>query len=160
MRLHLVRHAHAGQRLPGGRDRYRPLSPQGRERADALVELFAGVTIDRLLSSPATRCQQTLGSLSRATGLEVEEFPALWEGSDTLTTMTDLECAADQGVQPGHALVACSHGDIIPALIDQLGLRGVPIRGRGCELGSVWVLERSHGSWTEARYVSPRDPLA
>ena len=53
-------------------------------------------------------------------------------------------------------MVACSHGDVIPALLEQLGGRGVPLTGRGCELGSVWVVERDGRSWTGARYVNPR----
>lgn len=152
MQLYLVRHAHAGSRLPGGRDRYRPLSPQGRERAEVLAALFADLRLDRLVSSPATRCQQTLAGLSRSTGLEVEELPGLWEGSNTLDTMAELE-ALD-----GRRIVACSHGDVIPALIEQLGMRDVPVQGRGCELGSIWIVERDRErrSWTGARYVGPR----
>ncbi len=151
MRLYLIRHAHAGQRLPGGRDRYRPLRPDGRARAEALVDLFDGLAIDRLLASPATRCQQTLGALAHARGLEIEENPDLWEGMDTRRTLTELTALTDEHV------VACSHGDIIPALLDQLAARGVPLAGRGCELGSVWILDREAGeAWTSGRYVSPR----
>lgn len=150
--LYLVRHAHAGSRFPGGRDRYRPLSPQGRERAEILAGLFADVGVDRLVSSPATRCQQTLAALARSTGLEVEELAGLWEGSNTLETLDQLE-----GLD-GQRIVACSHGDIIPALIEQLGMRDVPVQGRGCELGSIWVLERDRErrAWNGARYVGPR----
>jgi 8-oxo-dGTP diphosphatase len=152
MQLYLVRHAHAGQRLPGGRDRYRPLSPEGRERAAALADLFTGCDIDRLLSSPATRCQQTLETLAASTGQAIEDFALLWEGSDTADTLSALESLDDEVV------VACSHGDIIPALIDQLAVAGVPVSGRGCELGSIWVVERDRdrGDWAGARYVGPR----
>lgn len=152
MRLHLIRHAHAGQRLHGGRDRYRPLSQQGRERAAGLVALFDGVAVDSLLSSPATRCLQTLESLSLTLGLAIHEEPILAEGADTRRTLDVL--AALEGEQ----VVACSHGDVIPALLEQLGAMGVPLAGRGCELGSVWVVERDGGRWTGARYVNPRAP--
>lgn len=151
MRLYLIRHAHAGQRLPGGRDRYRPLSPQGQERAAALAALFAGVSIDRLLASPATRCLQTLDALSAACGHPIDERASLGEGTDTRQTMADLESLDDDRV-----VVACSHGDVIPALLEQLGELGVPLAGRGCELGSVWIVDRSDGRWTGARYVNPR----
>ncbi len=151
MALYLIRHAHAGQRLPGGRDRYRPLSPQGHERAAALAELFDGIAIGRLLASPATRCLQTLGPLSRACGASIDEDPGLFEGSDTRQTLADLEALELEGT-----VVACSHGDVIPAVLEQLSGLGIPLAGRGCELGSIWILDRSDGRWTGARYVNPR----
>ncbi len=151
MRLYLIRHAHAGARLPGGRDRYRPLSPDGRQRASDLVELFAGIEIDRLLSSPATRCLQTLESLAHDRGMTIDEEPTLGEGADTRRTLADLA-----SFEPDRAVVACSHGDVIPAVLEQLGRAGVPLAGRGCELGSVWIVQRRGGAWTEARYVNPR----
>lgn len=151
MQLFLIRHAHAGQRSNDGRDIYRPLSPQGRERADELVDVFVDQPIDRLLSSPATRCAQTLAPLGSARTLPVEECDALWEGSSIDDALLAME------IKDVEAVVACSHGDIIPALIDRLGGRGVPISGRGCELGSIWVLEFGNRRWQSARYVSSRD---
>ncbi len=153
MRLYLIRHAHAGQRLPGGRDRYRPLSPQGHERAAALAELFDGIAIGRLLASPATRCLQTLEAVSRSCGRPIDEDPGLFEGSDTaaaLAGLAELTDLADDSV------VACSHGDVIPAILEQLGGLGVPLAGRGCELGSIWIVDREGARWTGARYVNPR----
>lgn len=151
MRLYLIRHAHAGSRLPGGRDRYRPLSAQGRERASELAELFGGLTIDRLLASPATRCQQTLAVMAQTHGVPVDEDPTLFEGSDTRQTLADLASLEAEPV-----VVACSHGDVIPAVLEQLGDLGVPLAGRGCELGSIWVVDREDGRWVQARYVNPR----
>lgn len=152
MQIYLIRHAHAGQRRKDGRDIYRPLSADGAQRAEQLVELFAGTVVDLVLSSPATRCVQTVEPLGRARDLTVAEHQSLWEGSSTWDALADL------GSLNADRVVACSHGDVIPALIDQLGSEGVPIRGRGCELGSVWVLDRDRrrGRWTGARYVGPR----
>lgn len=154
MRIHLIRHAHAGQRRSDLHDKYRPLTPEGHERAEALVQLFANETVDRLLTSPATRCGQTLGPLAAARGLEVEECEALWEGSLITDTLAAIVSA---GSAPGcDSIVACSHGDIIPGVIEMLGSDGVEISGRGCELGSVWILEHDGGRWRQARYVSSR----
>ncbi len=156
MRLYLIRHAHAGARLPGGRDRYRPLSPAGHERADDLVHLFDGLPIDRLLTSPAVRCRQTVEALSRVRGLAIEEDDQLFEGADTRATLAVLAQLATAGAD---RVVACSHGDVIPALLEQLADSGVPISGRGCELGSVWVVDHQRGRWAGARYISPRTSL-
>lgn len=150
MRLYLIRHAHAGQRLPNGHDRYRPLSSQGHDRAGALATLFEDIVIDRLLASPATRCQQTLAVLSHISGVAIDEDALLFEGSDTRETLAKLET-----LDVNHAVI-CSHGDVIPALLEQLGAIGVPLAGRGCELGSVWIVDRQDGQWTGARYVNPR----
>lgn len=150
MQVYLVRHAHAGQRQQDGRDIYRPLSARGRDRATELVTLFADLAIDRLLSSPATRCAQTLEPLAAARGLDIVEHDGLWEGSsiaDALSAVLSQRAAS---------IVACSHGDVIPAVIDLLAGQGVPVSGRGCELGSVWILEMERGRCSAARYVPAR----
>jgi 8-oxo-dGTP diphosphatase len=152
MQIYLIRHAHAGQRRSDRRDIYRPLSVDGSRRAEELVELFAGVAVDRLVSSPAVRCVQTLEPLGRARALPVTEHQSLWEGSTTWDALAGL------ATLEGEEIVACSHGDIIPAVIDELGSQGVPVSGRGCELGSIWVLHRDREGavWTRARYFSPK----
>jgi 8-oxo-dGTP diphosphatase len=154
MQVFMVRHAHAGQRNHDGRDIYRPLSENGRQRADELIEVFAGQPVDRFLSSPATRCVQTLDPLALARGMVVEECQELWEGSSIAEALSVLEAADVENV------VACSHGDIIPALIDTLNGQGVTVSGRGCELGSVWVLDFEHGRWQTARYAGSDRALA
>lgn len=151
MQLFMVRHAHAGQRSHDGRDIYRPLSDTGKQRAVELVEVFAGRPIERLLSSPATRCSQTLAPLAADRGLPVEETESLWEGSSIADAVAAMEAVG------AGAVVACSHGDIIPAMIDLLATQGAEVSGRGCELGSIWVLDHEDGRWQRARYVSSRD---
>lgn len=129
------------------RDIYRPLTDEGHRRAGELAELLADEPVGRLLSSPATRCAQTLGPLSHTRGIELEECAELWEGSGVDEALALL-------AQPGfEGVVACSHGDIIPAAIERLGDTGVPVHGRGCELGSVWVLGHDGSQWTGAHYV-------
>ena len=128
-------------------DRYRTLSPDGHARAEQLVTLLSDQPITRVMASPATRCQQTLQPLATATGCELLEIEALWEGS-----LIDDALAA-LAVDVDGAVVACSHGDIIPGLIDRLGEMNVPITGRGCELGSIWVLDYVDGRWERATYA-------
>ncbi len=153
MQLYMVRHAHAGQRSHDGRDIYRPLSPEGHDRATELIQLFGDKPIDRVLSSPATRCAQTVAALAADRRMEVEECQALWEGSSIDDARTALEVLDDQSV------VACSHGDIIPSLIENVAGLGAEISGRGCELGSIWVMEFDQGRWQSARYVNSRDQV-
>lgn len=146
MKIFLIRHAHAGHRSPGGRDIYRQLSPRGQERADELARALADQGAVRILSSPATRCVQTVAPLAELAGVVVEECQPLWEGSGIDEA---LDLLAIEG--PG-CVVACSHGDIIPGVIELLAGMNVPVQGRGCELGSIWILEFDGGRWTGARY--------
>jgi 8-oxo-dGTP diphosphatase len=147
MRLYLIRHAQAGDRTFGHRDLYRQLTSQGVERAKAISELLADVGIDRVLSSPATRCVQTVQPLASGLGLEVEEHPDLWEGTLTAHVLALLTA----GDAPSVAV--CSHGDVIPAVVDAVAGLGAEVRGRGCEKGSIWVLDHVEGSWRRATYV-------
>ena len=112
--------------------------------------MLADRPITRVLSSPATRCTQTVEPLARGLGLEVEEAAALAEGSSWDEVVELL--ARDQDGE----VVACSHGDVIPELIDGLAAQGVAVSGRGCEKGSIWVLEGDGRQWLRARYVSKK----
>jgi broad specificity phosphatase PhoE len=147
MNVYLIRHAHAGARGDGPRDVYRPLSPKGHQRAADLAAMLAGTAVTRIVSSPATRCTQTVEPLARRLGLEVDEHPDLWEGSELGDVLAVL-CG-----HQGGDLVACSHGDVIPDVLDHLAAAGVDLQGRGCEKGSLWVLERYDGEWVRGRYV-------
>ncbi|MCP3990813.1 MAG: histidine phosphatase family protein [Actinomycetia bacterium] len=147
MRLYLIRHAHAGDRAPGHRDLYRQLSPRGIKRARVISDLLADVGISRILSSPATRCIQTVEPLAANLGLEIEEQPDLWEGS----LVSHVLALLTMGDSP--AMAACSHGDIIPAVIEAVAGEGATLAGRGCEKGSIWILDHVDGSWSRATYV-------
>ncbi|MGF1595769.1 MAG: histidine phosphatase family protein [Acidimicrobiales bacterium] len=147
MRLFLIRHAQAGDRRAGTRDRYRPLSPSGHERARGIADLLAATGIGAILSSPATRCVQTVDPLAVRLGLTVAEDDALWEGSA-------VESALAAVVVAGHrTVVACSHGDLIPEIIETVAHSGATIRGRGCAKGSIWVVDGKPGRWSSARYL-------
>jgi phosphohistidine phosphatase SixA len=135
--LYLVRHGKAGSRHEfSGNDRLRPLSPAGRRQADALATRLVEAGVKHFISSPYTRCVQTLRPAAKAIGAKVETEERLSEGHSfvgVLELMTE--------VSDGTAL--CSHGDVIPETISAL-------EHRGCEFlseadwrkGSVWVLQR------------------
>lgn len=148
MRLYLIRHAHAGNRLVGGRDLYRPLSEQGRKQALAIADLLAGAGVERVLASPASRCVQTVEPLAARLGLDVIEQPDLWEGSPTAHVLALLDQHRNHA-----AVVACSHGDVIPETIEALGRGGTTVTGRGCAKGSVWLLDHDGERWATARYL-------
>jgi 8-oxo-dGTP diphosphatase len=104
----LLRHASAGHRhdWPGD-DEHRPLDAKGRREAEEIAETFGGEDIRRVLSSPYTRCVQTVEPLAAALGLEVEVDERLAEGAG--------DAARPLLEEPG--VVACTHGDVIHNLL-------------------------------------------
>lgn len=149
MTLLLVRHADAGDRAAWtGDDRARPLSATGREQALAIAERYAASPLERIVSSPARRCVDTVEPLASARDLPVETEEALAEGAPFDLVDRLLRRLADADV------LLCSHGDIVQATITELRRRGV-ITGRPeWAKASTWVLD---GWPTPARtdYVPP-----
>ncbi len=151
MSLYLVRHADALSRHGWtDDDTLRPLSPKGAAQAAGLVDLLDGRRIDTIVSSPAVRCTQTVGPLADARGLTVVEDPALWEAMP-LAPVRRLVDELD------HAVI-CSHGDLIPDLVDQLIGEGMEAVGRDCKKGSTWVLEREGATFVRGTYLEPPKP--
>jgi 8-oxo-dGTP diphosphatase len=105
--LLVIRHARAGDSSTWqGDDRLRPLDKRGTKQARALVETLASFEIERILSSPADRCVQTVEPLAAARGLSVETRDELGE-----------ERQWRDGVQLARSLVTepvaiCVHGGL------------------------------------------------
>jgi broad specificity phosphatase PhoE len=136
--LYLLRHAQAGSRATwnGDDDTRRPLTGQGRRQSADLVGLLCDMPIDRIFTSPYLRCVETVAPLGARLGTDVEVTDALAEGPERAA----LELARSLG---SANTLFCSHGDIIPALLDTFrrtdGLDLGP--DPKCQKGSVWVLE-------------------
>lgn len=126
MVIHLIRHAHAGRRREWtGDDSLRPLSEKGRAQARVIAQCLEGAALDLLLSSRFLRCVQTLEPLAEGSGLAVANDPALTEGATGAAALDLLIAAAAEGQRVG----ACSHGDVIPAMIDEAVARGAVLDG-------------------------------
>ena len=135
MSIFVVRHAKAGSRHNwDGDDTERPLSKGGRRQADALAERLAGEAISGLWSSPYVRCMETLVPLGVRLDLEVVAEPRLGEGEGLSGSLELLHEVPD-------GAVLCSHGDIVPALLDALVRRGTDLLTRpDWRKGALWVL--------------------
>ncbi len=118
--LVIVRHAKSLPRSTwSGADTLRPLDARGRERAEALAPILAAYSVTRVLTSPSVRCVETvlpyavaaeLGTRLKA-GLSEEGFaqrPA--RASNHLT----------QVLERGDPAVLCSHGPVLPVLVEAL----------------------------------------
>jgi 8-oxo-dGTP diphosphatase len=149
--LYLVRHGAAGERQEwDGEDSLRPLSKKGERQAAGLVDLLGGREIEVILTSPYVRCRQTVEPLAAATGLKIVEHPALAEAE---TGKSSRDLARDMA---GTNAVLCSHGDVIPALLDWMARRGMPLQPPfDCQKGSTWEVEVRAGEFRHARYLPP-----
>jgi phosphohistidine phosphatase SixA len=148
--FYLVRHAKAGDRAKWTEDdRLRPLSKAGRRQAEALVRSFNGLRIDRILSSPFVRCEQTVRPLALDRGLRIEPAEELAEGAP-LEGLLQLVAELDED-----AVVVSGHGDLIPSMIEHLRDLGVPADDGPTKKGSTWILERERGAVVRARYLPP-----
>lgn len=142
MSLLLVRHAVALRRRDWTRpDHLRPLTPRGYAQAEQLPELLTPYVVERILSSPSVRCLETVQPLAARLALPVEELPQLAEGSGA--AFADLL----DGLGPN--LLVCSHGDVVPDLLDVLAPSGGA--DRPCAKGSTWVLDDD----APPRYLPP-----
>lgn len=126
----------------------RPLNSAGQAQARALAHVLEKFAPERLLSSPYTRCVQTLEPLAMLLGLEVEPVQELAEGHgyEAFELLRSI-AASDAAV--------CSHGDVIPEVLqtlvveDELDLGPNPRQAKG----STWVLESAGRRFISAAYL-------
>jgi 8-oxo-dGTP diphosphatase len=151
--LFLVRHAAAGSRSDWKKDdRLRPLSSRGEKQAQGLARTLAVHPIDRILTSPYVRCRQTVEPLADKLGMGIEERAELAEG-EGFKGARDL-CRELAGTNA----VLCSHGDVIPALLDWMARHGMALKSAfECKKGSTWEIEVRAGEFRRARYWPPPD---
>lgn len=152
MSVLLVRHAVAMERKDWhDDDQFRPLTERGQRQATGLVELLTPMGVGRVLSSPFTRCLQTVEPLAGAAGVAVEPCDALAEGEEgrALDLVLGLTGA-------GHAVVLCTHGDVLPWVLDALARRGLHLdEDLPCAKGSTWVLHDDGTRFVGAEYLRP-----
>jgi len=158
MTLLLVRHAEAESRSGwNAPDVLRPLSSRGRRQASGLVHLLGDrFPIGRLVSSPSLRCIETLSPLAAVLGLTLEVSSALAEGSEAEAAVKMARAGATLPWTEA-ALVLCSHGDLIPDLLEVIQASDDLDLGRcpRCQKGSTWAFEGKRRHFTTATYLPP-----
>lgn len=146
MTLLFVRHAAALRRRDWTKpDDLRPLSPRGYQQAESLPGTLARFDVARILSSPSTRCLETVQPLAARLGLPIEERRELAEGAGTaaLALLDGLDATT----------VLCTHGDVLPELLPIVVDPGaLPAGELPCEKGSTWAVEEAR---TRATYLPP-----
>ena len=148
--IYLVRHSKAGERrVWQGEDVDRPLSKTGWKQSQAVARRLSKKKVSSLYASPYVRCMQTLEPLGALVGLPVQAEQRLFE-DEPFEPVLDLINEVKDGA------VLCSHGDIIPAVINALVRRGMEVEtppdwGKA----SVWVLRRKGDRITRGKVWPP-----
>ena len=115
----LVRHASASDRDAWEEDdRLRPLDERGRRQAAELVGLLAAYQLERVLSSPALRCVETIEPLALARGLTIEARDELSEERQSLDGP-----ALVRSLQHVDAALSC-HGGLSEAVCGESQKKG------------------------------------
>ncbi len=150
-KLYLVRHAHAGSRGHGGQpDEERDLSERGWRQAEGICDELASHDIRRLVASPFRRCVQTLEPLGRKLGIPVDVDDRLAERS----TAADALAVAVETRH--HGAVLCSHGDVIPDLLEHLLASGTKVDDElRWPKASTWVFTWDGTRLAKGRYLDP-----
>lgn len=146
--IHVVRHAHAGDREAWPvDDDLRPLSQRGCGQAMRLPGQLPGVPAV-VYSSPSLRCIATVLPLARAHGLEITTLATLYEGGSADAMLDRLRGEPSP-------VVACTHGDVLADLVGVLIRAGVRLPSQHVEKASTWTLELRDGVISSARYAPP-----
>jgi broad specificity phosphatase PhoE len=153
LKLYLVRSGRAEPRSGArGGDRKRILTETGRRQAVGLVELLADTPVDRILTSPAVRCLETVAPLAARLGLPAEVDERLAAGVRSERALQLVRSLRDRSA------LLCSHRGPILGLLEHFLDGSLPPDARSCCAdGSVWVLDLPP---VGATYLRPREPRA
>ncbi|WP_127819131.1 NUDIX hydrolase [Microbacterium sp. CPCC 204701] len=135
----VLRHAKAVERGGWqGEDAERPLSPRGKKQATSIVGPLASFGARKLISSPATRCVRTITPLSEVLRRKVHTTQLI--GQDAWEDGTsDPRRIVGERVRARKPAVLCSHGPVLPDIMNEIALATGTLRGS--YLGSASALE-------------------
>lgn len=134
----VLRHAKATPRAGWeGADAARPLTPRGRRQAQGVVGPLRAFGVQRIVTSEALRCVQTVRPLAKAAGLPISRTALVtqdrWEEG-----RADPRSIVGKRVRARVPAVVCSHGPVLPDILAELALATGTLRGS--YLGSASAL--------------------
>ena len=119
-KLYLVRHAKSSWKNPSLSDQQRPLNDRGKKNAPDMGKRLAdaGVSIDRIISSPANRARSTAGYIATAIGYPEDDIivndDLYFHG---LNSMLDIIHGTGDGVQ---TLMLVGHNPDMTSMLNSL----------------------------------------
>jgi 8-oxo-dGTP diphosphatase len=122
--LVVVRHAEAQPRKTWtGPDPLRPLTSYGEAQATALAPVLAAYGVRRLVSSPSTRCTETLTPAARR-GPGIETVAAL---SEEDFARAGVRPVVDDLLAHRRPAALCTHRPVLRAVLEMLGVTEEPL---------------------------------
>ena len=137
--LIVLRHGKAvGRDAWAGPDAQRPLTARGTRQANAIVGPLRAFGARRIVSSDAVRCVTTVTPLAAALGKTIRRTDLIsqdaWEED-----RADIRSVVGKRVRSGKPAVLCSHGPVLPAILNEIALATGTLRGS--YLGSASTLD-------------------
>ncbi|WP_435747797.1 NUDIX hydrolase [Nocardioides sp. SYSU DS0663] len=127
--LVVLRHGQAHPRKQWREDdRLRPLAPAGREEALALVPILDAYAAGRVVTSPSTRCVETVLPYAGARGLDLVEEPALTEEQFTVDSVGKVVRGL---LESRERAVLCTHRPVLPHVFAGAGVPDPRLRPAG-----------------------------
>lgn len=125
--LLVVRHGRARRRAAWDQgEGTRPLTETGRHQATALVPVLSAYGVAQVVTSPWTRCHDTVAPYTQAAGLTAIDDEPLTEASHQDAPATTAGTVADV-LRTGTDLALCTHRPVLPTV---LGVIAEHTRGR------------------------------
>lgn len=103
-----------------GPDATRTLLPRGEAQAASIAHAIAAYRPELLVTSTAVRCVCTIRPTARVTGLPVRQTPDLSQDAWEDGTEQVAEVVAE-AVAARRTTVLCSHGPVLPAILESVG---------------------------------------
>jgi len=118
-------------------DSARPLTSRGAKQADLVSRALRAFGPGRIVSSPAERCIATVAPLAKLTGLKISKSKLIsqeaWEEGEA-----DARTVVGRTVRSRTGTVLCSHGPVLPDILNELALATGTLHGS--YLGSASAL--------------------
>ena len=126
--LALVRHAKATPRSKWkGDDRQRPLDAVGRAQTTGVAAALGAYGVTRVVSSSSLRCSATVQPYAVSQGLRLRTRDGLSE-EGYAESPDDAGRELDRLLAKGEPAALCSHGPVLPSLLESLGSRAGRVR--------------------------------
>ncbi|MFL0461156.1 NUDIX domain-containing protein [Kytococcus sedentarius] len=124
--LVVLRHALAMRREDWeGVDIERPLVPAGFDRAKALAPTLQAFGVDRIVSSPAARCSDSVAPFAAVAALKPRLKAGLSEEGHRAAPHKAAKHVA-KALGTGRSTVLCSHGPVLPTMLEAVAERTLP----------------------------------
>ena len=144
--LVILRHAKAVKRsdFTGKHDSDRPLSGRGRRQAKIIAEALEGYGIERVISSPMQRCQETVKKFVKQLSTTPILVDALSESGHEQNPQ-NLQSVIELAMTNPSPTVLCSHRPVLDAILETVAIAGgISQAERNTE---IWSTRLSPGSF-------------